>query len=110
MSGEPHFENTDRVGAENLKKAGYVEYPEFEKDVLAQIEKTGTVKGYFCANCEYYIKKKETLHGGFCKKLQAEDAAWGCCNYWDYEPTDLRKPIEITKEGKIRLVGLIPMK
>lgn len=107
MSGEAHFDHPERKGADNLKKAGYEEYEEFKESVLSQIEKTGTAKGYFCATCEYYLHKEGTLKGGYCKKLQAEDAPWGCCDLWDFEPKDLRKSTEPVKEQSMKLKDLL---
>jgi hypothetical protein len=80
----PKFDHTDREGAEALEQAGYVEQPEFEKPLMALLKDGKVPCGYFCATCEYYSHDESKLKGGYCSKLEAEDAPWGCCNIWEF--------------------------
>ena len=81
---EAKFDHPDREGADELKEYGYVERPEFEKPLMALLKDQKTPGGYFCATCEYYRHDESKLKGGYCEKLKAEDAPWGCCNVWDF--------------------------
>jgi hypothetical protein len=84
--GNKTFDEKNRKGSKKLEKAGYVEHPEFAKAVLKQMS-DGKVTGYFCANCEYLKRDSKAKYKVVCKKLNnAEDAPWGCCNHWEFEP------------------------
>ena len=86
------FKNPKRHGAQLLKNAGYVEFGQFQPSVLHD-EKAGGVKGYFCANCEYFKQQEGTLYGHVCTRLQnAEVADWGCCNLWHFLPPEKEAP------------------
>jgi hypothetical protein len=71
------FNDTSRKGWKELINAGYVEERKYE---LSAKNKAG----YFCSTCEYVKNDENAKFSTVCTKLNnAEDAPWGCCNYWE---------------------------
>jgi len=71
------FYDMNRVGWEELVNAGYVEDREYETSAKNKA-------GYFCSTCIFLKAKADAKFGVVCGKLnEAEDAPWGCCNFWD---------------------------
>ncbi len=60
-----------------MKKAGYVEQPEFEGKE--------SKFGYWCANCEYFTEKGDSPTGYWCKKYNFPDRPHGCSAGWEWE-------------------------
>lgn len=88
---DPLFADKDREGVDNLTSAEYVEVEKFKAPVLDALKAEHKIAGYFCATCVYYRHDESKKYEGYCEKLEAEDAAWGCCDRW-----------ELNKSGKIK--------
>lgn len=88
------FDNQERDGAESLKKAGYVEFDKFRSTVVGKISANREPIGYFCANCAFNQKKDGGIHDSFCNKIKAENATWGCCNFWEYKAMELTTVVQ----------------